>query len=165
MIRCLQSLERKGLISAGRQVITIIDRNGLIRMCNGAYLPSDLMSGWLRQESAKITPHSAECRSVRRAPSPAVAFASKDVIWQSTDHLNDADGPAALGICKSLLVRPDRAQGHQRTGRTRLAYHVATTHTNAALGGAGPGRHRAVVEDRAAHPRRQGRRAALGGAA
>lgn len=35
------SLERKGLIRAGRQVITIIDRNGLIKMSDGAYLPPD----------------------------------------------------------------------------------------------------------------------------
>jgi CRP-like cAMP-binding protein len=39
--KTVQSLERRGLISAGRQVITIIDRNGLIRMSNGSYLPSD----------------------------------------------------------------------------------------------------------------------------
>jgi CRP-like cAMP-binding protein len=37
--KAVQSLERKGLIRAGRQVITIIDRNGLIRMSDGAYLP------------------------------------------------------------------------------------------------------------------------------
>jgi len=39
--KTVQSLERKGLIRAGRQVITIIDRNGLIKMSDGAYLPPD----------------------------------------------------------------------------------------------------------------------------
>jgi CRP-like cAMP-binding protein len=39
--KTVQSLERKGLIRAGRQVITIIDRNGLIKMSEGAYLPPD----------------------------------------------------------------------------------------------------------------------------
>jgi CRP-like cAMP-binding protein len=37
----VQALERKGLIRAGRQVITIVDRNGLVKMSNGAYLPAD----------------------------------------------------------------------------------------------------------------------------
>jgi CRP-like cAMP-binding protein len=37
--RTVQALERKGLIRAGRQVITIVDRNGLVKMSNGAYLP------------------------------------------------------------------------------------------------------------------------------
>jgi CRP-like cAMP-binding protein len=37
----VQALERKGLIRAGRQVITIVDRNGLVKMSNGAYLPPD----------------------------------------------------------------------------------------------------------------------------
>jgi CRP-like cAMP-binding protein len=35
----VQALERKGLIRAGRQVITIIDRKGLIKLSDGAYLP------------------------------------------------------------------------------------------------------------------------------
>jgi CRP-like cAMP-binding protein len=37
----VQTLERKGLVRAGRQVITIVDRNGLVKMSNGAYLPID----------------------------------------------------------------------------------------------------------------------------
>jgi CRP-like cAMP-binding protein len=37
----VQALERKGLVRAGRQVITIVDRNGLVKMSNGAYLPID----------------------------------------------------------------------------------------------------------------------------
>ena len=37
----LQALERKGLIRAGREVITITDRQGLVRMSNGAYLPPE----------------------------------------------------------------------------------------------------------------------------
>jgi CRP-like cAMP-binding protein len=37
----VQALERKGLIRAGRQVITIIDREGLIKLSDGAYLPPD----------------------------------------------------------------------------------------------------------------------------
>jgi CRP-like cAMP-binding protein len=37
----VQALERKGLVRAGRQVITIVDRDGLVKMSNGAYLPSD----------------------------------------------------------------------------------------------------------------------------
>ena len=37
----VQALERKGLIRARRQVITIVDRNGLVKMSNGAYLPPD----------------------------------------------------------------------------------------------------------------------------
>jgi CRP-like cAMP-binding protein len=37
----VQALERKGLIRAGRQVITIIDRKGLIKLSDGAYLPPD----------------------------------------------------------------------------------------------------------------------------
>jgi DNA-binding transcriptional regulator YhcF (GntR family) len=37
----VQALERKGLVRAGRQVITIVDRNGLVKMSNGAYLPVD----------------------------------------------------------------------------------------------------------------------------
>jgi DNA-binding transcriptional regulator YhcF (GntR family) len=37
--RTVQALERKGLIRARRQVITIVDRNGLVKMSNGAYLP------------------------------------------------------------------------------------------------------------------------------
>jgi CRP-like cAMP-binding protein len=35
----VQALERKGLIRAERQVITIIDRKGLIKLSDGAYLP------------------------------------------------------------------------------------------------------------------------------
>jgi CRP-like cAMP-binding protein len=35
----VKALERKGLVRAGRQVITIVDRNGLVKMSNGAYLP------------------------------------------------------------------------------------------------------------------------------
>jgi CRP-like cAMP-binding protein len=37
----VQALERKGLVRAGRQVITIVDRDGLVKMSNGAYLPID----------------------------------------------------------------------------------------------------------------------------
>jgi CRP-like cAMP-binding protein len=37
----LQALERRGLIRAGREVITITNRKGLVRMSNGAYLPPD----------------------------------------------------------------------------------------------------------------------------
>jgi CRP-like cAMP-binding protein len=37
----VQALERKGLVRAGRQVITIVDRDGLVKMSNGAYLPPD----------------------------------------------------------------------------------------------------------------------------
>jgi hypothetical protein len=36
----VQALERKGLIPRGRQVITNVDRNGLVEMSNGAYLPT-----------------------------------------------------------------------------------------------------------------------------
>jgi CRP-like cAMP-binding protein len=39
--KTVQSLERKGLIRAGRQVITIFDRTGLIKLSDGAYLPPD----------------------------------------------------------------------------------------------------------------------------
>lgn len=39
--RTVQVLEQKGLIRAGRQVITIVDRDGLVKMSNGAYLPPD----------------------------------------------------------------------------------------------------------------------------
>jgi hypothetical protein len=35
----MQALERAGLIRATRGVITIVDRKGLERMSNGAYLP------------------------------------------------------------------------------------------------------------------------------
>jgi hypothetical protein len=35
----MRALEEKGLISAGRGFITVIDRKGLERMSNGAYLP------------------------------------------------------------------------------------------------------------------------------
>jgi CRP-like cAMP-binding protein len=34
----VRALERKGFVRAGRQVITIVDRNGLVKMSNGAYL-------------------------------------------------------------------------------------------------------------------------------
>jgi CRP-like cAMP-binding protein len=37
----VQALERKGLIRAGRRVITVIDRKGLIKLSNGAYLSPD----------------------------------------------------------------------------------------------------------------------------
>ena len=37
----VQALERKGLTKAGRRVITIIDRKGLIKASNGAYVPPD----------------------------------------------------------------------------------------------------------------------------
>jgi len=37
----LQALERRGLIRAGREVIAITDRKGLVRMSNGAYLPPE----------------------------------------------------------------------------------------------------------------------------
>ena len=37
----VQALERRGLIRAGRRVITITDRQGLVRMSNGAYLPPE----------------------------------------------------------------------------------------------------------------------------
>ena len=37
----VQALEEEGFIRAGRRVITIIDRKGLERMSNGAYLPPD----------------------------------------------------------------------------------------------------------------------------
>jgi CRP-like cAMP-binding protein len=37
----VRALEREGLIRAGRKVITIINRKGLERMSNGAYLPPD----------------------------------------------------------------------------------------------------------------------------
>jgi CRP-like cAMP-binding protein len=37
----VKALERKGLVRAGRQVITIVNRNGLVKMSNGAYLPVD----------------------------------------------------------------------------------------------------------------------------
>jgi CRP-like cAMP-binding protein len=39
--RTVQVLEQRGLIRAGRQVITIVDRGGLVKMSNGAYLPPD----------------------------------------------------------------------------------------------------------------------------
>jgi CRP-like cAMP-binding protein len=39
--RTVQVLEQRGLIRAGRQVITIFDRDGLVKMSNGAYLPPD----------------------------------------------------------------------------------------------------------------------------
>jgi CRP-like cAMP-binding protein len=35
----VQALERKGLIKAGREVITITDRKRLVEMSNGTYLP------------------------------------------------------------------------------------------------------------------------------
>jgi CRP-like cAMP-binding protein len=35
----VQALERKGLVRAGRQVITIVHRDGLVKMSNGTYLP------------------------------------------------------------------------------------------------------------------------------
>ncbi len=39
----VQALEREGLIKAGRRVITILDRKGLVRFSNGAYVaPDDL---------------------------------------------------------------------------------------------------------------------------
>jgi CRP-like cAMP-binding protein len=37
----VKALERKGLVRAGRQVITIVNRNGLVKMSNGAYLSVD----------------------------------------------------------------------------------------------------------------------------
>jgi CRP-like cAMP-binding protein len=37
----VQALERKGFIRAGLRVITIIDREGLIKMSDGAYRPPD----------------------------------------------------------------------------------------------------------------------------
>jgi CRP-like cAMP-binding protein len=37
----VQALEHKGLIRARRQVITIVDRYGLVEMSNGAYVPPD----------------------------------------------------------------------------------------------------------------------------
>ena len=37
----LQALERRGFIRAGREVIAITDRTGLVRMSNGAYLPPE----------------------------------------------------------------------------------------------------------------------------
>jgi CRP-like cAMP-binding protein len=39
--RTVKVLEQRGLIRAGRQVITIVDRDGLVKMSNGAYLPPD----------------------------------------------------------------------------------------------------------------------------
>ena len=35
----VKALERQGLIRAGRQVITILDRKGLVAASNGAYVP------------------------------------------------------------------------------------------------------------------------------
>jgi Mn-dependent DtxR family transcriptional regulator len=35
----VQLLERKGLIRAGRSVITIKNRKGLVKFSNGAYVP------------------------------------------------------------------------------------------------------------------------------
>jgi CRP-like cAMP-binding protein len=37
----VQALERKGLIKAGLRVITILDREGLVRFSNGAYVAPD----------------------------------------------------------------------------------------------------------------------------
>ena len=37
----LQVLQRKGLIRAGRRIITILDRKGLVKFSNGAYRPPD----------------------------------------------------------------------------------------------------------------------------
>ena len=37
----VQALEREGLIKAGLRVITILDREGLVRFSNGAYVASD----------------------------------------------------------------------------------------------------------------------------
>ena len=37
----VRALERQGLIRAGREVITIVDRRGLVKMSNGTYLPPD----------------------------------------------------------------------------------------------------------------------------
>jgi CRP-like cAMP-binding protein len=37
----VKALERKGLIRAGRELITIIDRKGLVRLSNGTYLPPE----------------------------------------------------------------------------------------------------------------------------
>jgi CRP-like cAMP-binding protein len=39
----VQALERKGLIKAGLRVITILDREGLVRFSNGAYVAPDCM--------------------------------------------------------------------------------------------------------------------------
>jgi len=36
----VQALEHAGLISAGRGVITILDRKGLEKMSNGTYVPA-----------------------------------------------------------------------------------------------------------------------------
>ena len=39
----VEALERKGLIRAGRRVITVLDRKGLVAASNGAYVrPDDL---------------------------------------------------------------------------------------------------------------------------
>ncbi len=37
----VQALDRADLIRAGRGVITIIDREGLVRLANGTYLPME----------------------------------------------------------------------------------------------------------------------------
>jgi CRP-like cAMP-binding protein len=37
----VQALEREGLIKAGLRVITIVDREGLVRFSNGAYVAPD----------------------------------------------------------------------------------------------------------------------------
>jgi len=37
----VQALEREGLIKAGRGVITILDREGLVHFSNGAYVAPD----------------------------------------------------------------------------------------------------------------------------
>jgi CRP-like cAMP-binding protein len=39
----VQALERKGLIKAGLRVITILDREGLVRFSNGAYVAPDTL--------------------------------------------------------------------------------------------------------------------------
>ena len=39
----VQALERKGLIKAGRRVITVLNRKGLVKFSKGAYVaPDDL---------------------------------------------------------------------------------------------------------------------------
>jgi CRP-like cAMP-binding protein len=37
----VQALEREGLIKAGRRVITVLDRKGLVKFSNGAYVAPD----------------------------------------------------------------------------------------------------------------------------
>ena len=59
---------------------------------------------------------------------------------------NDADGMAALGICKSLLIALTELKIITERDARDLLTDVATSHTNAALAAEAPEKHRAVAE-------------------